>query len=108
MINTFMRSPLPNSLAVLTLIALLIAWVSSIVLALRSAPVETERGWFPSLLPLFSLLGIPAAIDLFQAGGLVPIYAALAFAAFLANIAVPIIRLRGRSRSPLVQDWYRW
>ncbi len=108
MINHFMRSPLPNTLAVLTLIALLIAWISSIVLSLRNAPVETERGWFPLLLPLFSLLGIPAVIDLFQAGGLVPLYAVIAFVVFVANVAVPILKMRGGSSSPLVKDWYRW
>ncbi len=108
MINHFMRSPLPNTLAVLTLIALLIAWISSIVLSLRNAPVNSERGWFAILLPLFSLLGIPAVIDLFQAGGVAPLYAVLAFIVFVANIVVPILRMRGRADHALVKDWYRW
>ena len=108
MINHFMRSPWPNTLAVLTLAALLIAWISSIVLSLRSAPVETERGRFAILLPLFSLLGIPAAIDLFQANGLAPLYAVIPFAAFVANIIVPILRMRGKPAHPLVKGWYRW
>jgi uncharacterized membrane protein len=108
MINVFMKSPLPNTLAVLTLLALLIAWISSVVLSLRGVPVGTRGGWFAILLPLFSLLGIPAAIDLFQAGGLTTLYAAIAFVVFVANIVVPILRMRGAPAHPLVKDWYRW
>jgi uncharacterized membrane protein len=108
MINVFMRSPLPNTLAVLTLLGLLIAWISSIVLSLRGEPVQTGRGRFALLLPLFSLLGIPAVIDLFQAGGLAPLYAVIAFVVFVANIVVPILRMRGEAAHPLVKDWYRW
>jgi uncharacterized membrane protein len=108
MINAFMRSPLPNTLAVLTLLALLIAWISSIVLSLRGEPVKTGGGWFAMLLPLFSLLGIPAVLDLLQAGGLAPLYGVVAFVVFAANIAVPIVRMRGKPAHPLVMDWYRW
>jgi len=108
MINIFMKSPLTNSLAVVVLIALVITWFTSIILSLRDAPVKTDKGWYAMLLPLFTLLGIPATIDLLQTKGITVLYAAVVFIIFLLNIIVPILRITGKSSHPLVMDWYRW
>ncbi len=108
MLKIFLRSPLPNTLAVAVLVSLLVVWITSLVLSLRDAPVNTERGWYPVLLPAFSLLGIPAVIDLLQAEASARVYAVLVCLVFLANIFVPILRARGRVTSPLTNDWYRW
>lgn len=108
MIHTFMKSPLPNTLAVLVLASLVITWITSIVLSMGNRPVNTDQGWFAKLLPVFSLLGIPAATDLLQAGGLVLPFAGVVFIVFALNIVLPILMTARRSSSPLIHDWYKW
>lgn len=108
MINIFMKSPLPNTLAVIVLIALAITWFTSILLSLREAPIETEASWFASLIPLFSILGIPAALDLLQTNGLTLVFAASIFIAFMLNILIPILKVFKKASYPLVTDWYKW
>lgn len=103
-----MRSPLPNTLAVVVLIALIITWFTSIVLSLRNVTIETDKGWFAALLPLFSILGIPAAFDLLQTSGATFFYAAIILVIFLSNIVIPILRISRKSSSPFVTDWYKW
>ena len=70
MINNFLRAPQANSLAVLLLINLVITWLTSLFLSLREVPVKQEKGWYATLLPIVSLLGIPAALDLIQIQGI--------------------------------------
>ena len=108
MINTFMKSPLNNSLAVIVLIALVVTWFTSIILSLRDTPVKTDKGWYAMLLPLFSILGLPATVDLLQTKGITALFAAVVFIVFLLNIIVPILKISGKSSHPLVMDWYRW
>ncbi len=108
MLHIFMKSPLPNSLAVLVLIALVFAWVSSLALVLREKPVEREKGWFAWLLPVFALLGLPATADLLQTSGLPLLFGIIVTLALLLNIAVPVLRLRGQTSPGLVRDWAKW
>ncbi|HMU91978.1 MAG TPA: vitamin K epoxide reductase family protein [Anaerolineales bacterium] len=108
MINIFMKSPLPNTLAVIVLLALIITWVTSIVLSMRDVPVETEKGWYANLLPIFSILGIPAVLDLLQTKGVTFVFAAIVFTVLLLNIVVPILKIYGKSSHFLVADWYKW
>ncbi|HLO31778.1 MAG TPA: vitamin K epoxide reductase family protein [Anaerolineales bacterium] len=103
-----MRYPLGNTLAVAVLIALIIAWFTSLILSLRDVPVQTGRGWFARILPVFTLLGIPAAIDLLQTGGLTSVFAVIVFIVFVLNILIPILRMTGRSGHPLVNQWEKW
>ncbi len=108
MIDRFMKFPVGNTLAVIVLVALIIAWFTSLILSLRNTPVRTDRGWFAWILPIFALLGIPPAIDLLQTGGLTSAYAAVVFIVFVLNIIVPILRARKTSSLPLVTDWFKW
>ena len=108
MIDKFMQYPAGNTLAVIVLIALVVTWLTSLILALRDVPVPTNKGWYAWLLPIFTVLGIPAAIDLIQTSGVTFIFAAITFVIFVLNIVIPILRIRGTSSYPLVNDWYKW
>lgn len=108
MIDKFMRYPAGNTLAVIVLIALITTWFTSLILTLRDAPVRTNKGWYAWLLPVFTVLGIPATLDLLQTGGLTSLFAAVTFVVFILNIIIPILHIRGKSARPLVSDWYKW
>jgi len=108
MIDIFMRDPLPNTLAVIVLIALVTTWVTAIVLNLRSEPVSIETGWYPKLLPLITLTGLPAVWDLLQTTDIAWLFAVIALIVFALNIIVPLVRISGRSSHPIVNEWYRW
>ena len=70
MIDTFMRDPGPNTLAIIVLLALIISWITSLWLSLRDNPVSTDAGGYSKILPFFTLTGIPAAVDLLQTPGI--------------------------------------
>ncbi len=108
MIHAFMKSPLPNTLALVVWIALIVAWVLSLILALREKPINTEHGSYTWVLSAFALLGIPAFVDLLQTSGIALAFAAVLALVFLANIVVPILKASGSSSSPFVRDWYKW
>jgi uncharacterized membrane protein len=108
MIDIFLKSPLPNSLAVLVLIALVITLVTAILLNVRIEPVSTETGWYPKLLPGFTLLALPALWDLLHITGIALPFIIIILAAILANIIVPLFRMFSTISHPLVRDWYRW
>ncbi len=108
MINNFTKYSLANTLAVIVLIALIIAWIVSLILSLRDVPVSTNKGWYAKLLPVFSLLGIPAAVDLLETKGVTVIFAALVTIVLLLNILIPILQMIGKSSHPLVTNWYKW
>jgi len=103
-----MKFPQANALAVLVLIALIITWLMSLLLSLRDAPVSTDKGWFARVLPVFTLLGIPAVLDLLQTSGVTFLFAGITFVVFVLNIIIPILRMLGKSSHPLVDDWYKW
>jgi uncharacterized membrane protein len=108
MIDIFMRSPLPNTLAVIVLIALISTWLISIIRSMGQDPVEADKGWFAFLLPAFSVLGIPAAVDLVQTKGATAVYAGVVLIVFVLNILIPILRITGKTLHPLARDWYKW
>jgi uncharacterized membrane protein len=108
MIDKFMSDPLANTLAVIVLAALIITWITSLILTLRDAPVRTNKGWSAWLLPVVTLLGIPAALDLLQTSGITFLFAAIILVVFILGIVVPILHMRGTSSHPLVRDWYKW
>jgi uncharacterized membrane protein len=99
---------LPNSLAVLVLVGLIVAWVTSLLLAMRENPVETKRGWLAWLLPVMALLGFPAMVDLLQTSGIALAFAAVTFAVFVADFIVPILHNTEQSKRGFVMDWYKW
>jgi uncharacterized membrane protein len=108
MLDNFMLHPLPNTLAVIVLGALIFSWFTSIVLALKDAPTSFSQGWYTRLILVFSLLGIPAIFDLFQTSGIAFVFAVIAGLMILLNIAVLIMRLAKRSSHSLVKDWFKW
>ena len=108
MIDTFMRDPGPNTLAVIVLLALIISWITSLWLSLRDSPVSTDAGGYSKILPFFTLTGIPAAVDLLQTPGITFVFALIVLLVFLLNIVIPILRITKKSSHPLVDSWYRW
>ena len=108
MIDIFMKSPAANSLGVIVLIALIVTWLTSIVLSLQDNPVRTDRGWYAGLLPAFSILGIPAAWDLLQTKGATFFFAAMVLIVFVLNLLMPVLRISGKTSHALVTDWYKW
>jgi len=108
MINNFLNAPQANSLAVLVLIALIITWFTSLLLSLRDVPVQVDKGWYAMLLPAFSLLGIPAALDLLQIKGVAFLFAAIVFVVFGLNIFIPVLRMIGKLSNPFLSVWHKW
>jgi len=108
MLNIFMKSPLPNTLAVAVLIALIFTWFVSVILALRDTPVQTDSGWFAYLLPVFSLLAFPAFWDLLQTDGIAFLSAVIVLVVFILNVIIPILKIAKRSTHWLITDWYTW
>lgn len=108
MIDKYMKYPGGNTLAVIVLIALIIAWFTSLILSLRNVPVRTNRGWFAVTLPLFALLGLPPVYDLLQTSGLTRLFAVIVTLVFVLNIVIPILQARGMTSHLLVNDWYKW
>jgi uncharacterized membrane protein len=108
MIDKFMTHPLPNTLAVIVLLALIFSWVASLLLALRDEPVASDAGWYGWWILAAALLGLPGIFDLLQTTGVALFFAVIASLAILANIVVQIMRLAGRSSNGLVRDWPKW
>ena len=108
MIQTFMKDPLANTLAVVVLIALIISWIISLAIILKDSPVHAAKSWHNRLLPIFALLGIPAALGLLQTSGLTLFLAAIVTIALIINIVIPFLRLMEKSSHTFVVDWYKW
>src|SRR5262245_27166408 len=108
MIDKFVLHPLPNTLAVLVLLALIFSWFTSIVLALNGTSASFDKGWYTKLMLAFSLLGVPAIFDLLQTNGVALVFAVLASLIIVLNIAVLIMKLAGNSSYGLVKDWFKW
>ena len=108
MIQNFMKDPVANTLAVIVLVALIVSWIISLAIILKDSPVHAAKGWHNKLLPIFALLGIPAALDLLQTSGLTLFLATIVTIALILNIVVPLLRLAEKSSHTFVVDWYKW
>jgi uncharacterized membrane protein len=108
MINIFMKDPVANSLAVIVLIALIASWIISLAIILKDSPVHAAQSWHNKLLPVFSILGLPAVLDLLQTSGLTLFLATIVAVALLLNIIVPLLRTTEKYPHSLVVDWYKW
>lgn len=106
MLRAFMRSPLPNTLAVVVLVALIVSWITSLVLAMRDKPLDTRKGWYAWAPAAFALLGIPGLIDLLQTSGIALAFVVIIVLVFLAVIVVPAVR--GRMQNEIGRDWFDW
>ena len=108
MIDKFLLHPLPNTLAVLVLLALIFSWFTSIVLTLRESASSFHQSGYTKRVLVFSLLGIPAIFDLLQTNGVAFVFAAIASLVIALNIGALILRLTEKSSHPLVKDWFKW
>src|SRR5512144_2842140 len=108
MIDKFLTHPLPNTLAVIVLLALIFSWITSMLLALREDPVSSDAGWYGWWILVVSLLGLPGIFDLLQTKGVALLFAVIASLVIVTNIVVQIIRLVGRSSNGLVKNWSKW
>jgi uncharacterized membrane protein len=93
---------------VIVLITLIITWFTSLALSLRDKPIPTQKGWYAGLLPIFTLTGIPAALDLLQTKGVTFGFAFIVLIVLILNILLPILWMTKRLSHPLIRDWYRW
>jgi uncharacterized membrane protein len=108
MIDIFLRSPVANTLAVIVLMALTTSWFTAILSLIKDIPVQTEKGFFAGLLPAFSLLGVPAALDLLQTKGITFLFAAIVLFIFILNCIIPILKIFRKSSHALITNWYHW
>jgi uncharacterized membrane protein len=108
MLDTFMLHPLPNTLAVIVLTALIFSWLTSIILALRDSATSFSQGWYTKLMLVCSLLGLPAIFDLLQTSGIAFVFAVIASLIIILNIAVLIMQLAGKTSYGLVKGWFKW
>jgi uncharacterized membrane protein len=108
MIDKFLTHPLPNTLAVIVLLALIFSWITSLLLALREEPVSSDAGWFGWWILVVSLLGLPGIFDLLQTTGVALFFAAIASLVIVSSIVVQILRLVGRTSNGLVKNWSKW
>ncbi|MEW6401426.1 MAG: vitamin K epoxide reductase family protein [Chloroflexota bacterium] len=108
MLDNFLQHPLPNTLAVVVLIALVVSWFASITLALKDTSISISKGWFHNLILLISMLGIPALWDVLQTEGIAFVFAVIATFAIALNIAIPLLQAYGKSSHILVRDWSKW
>jgi uncharacterized membrane protein len=108
MIQTFMRDPVANTLAVIVLIALVISWIASLAIILKDSPVHAAKSWHNKVLPVFALLGIPAALDLIQTSGVTLLFAIIVTIALILNIVIPFLRQAEKSSNTFIVDWYKW
>lgn len=108
MLNLFMKDPLANSLAVIVLIALVFSWIASLAIILKDSPVGAAKSWHNKLLPVFALLGIPAALDLLQTSGAELFFAIVVSVVILLNIVVPFLRMNEKYSHRFLVDWYKW
>lgn len=110
MIDKFMLSPYPNTIAVIVLVALIISWILSVALIFfRSQPIPTGKGWYAWLVAGFTLLAAPAIVDLLQTSDLTALlFATVAFLSLLANLVALTMLAGGRDSQPFVKEWFRW
>ncbi len=108
MLERFMIDPQANAQAVVVLVALIISWVISLALTLRAAPVPGAKSWYTGLPVVFTLLGMPAALDLLQTGGVTLALATVSFAALILNSVVSLLTLAEKSPHGIVEAWHTW
>jgi uncharacterized membrane protein len=108
LIETFLKDPYPNTLAVLVLTALVITLVVSILVSKKNLSVSTSQGWYAWLLPTFTALALPAVFDLLHLEGTALIFACLTLLVLLSNIIISLLHISGRFSTSVVRDWYKW
>ncbi len=108
MLEKFMIDPQANAQAVVILAALIVSWIISLALTLRVDPVPGAKSWYTGSPIIFTLLGLPAILDLLQTGGLTLALAAVSFATLMLNSAVALLRLVEKSPRRIVETWHRW
>jgi uncharacterized membrane protein len=107
-IETFLKDPYPNSLAVLVLTALVITFVISILVSKKKLSINTRQGWYAWLLPSFTLLALPAVFDLLYLEGVALIFASGILLVLLFSIILAFLHISGNFSASLVRDWYKW
>jgi uncharacterized membrane protein len=108
MIDKFLKNPLTNTLAVIVLITLVVAWVVAILLISKDTSVSTGKSWFTKMILGFTLPGIPAVLDLLQTNGEALIFAAIGSLALVVNIVILMLLIAEKTSNFLVKDWFKW
>jgi uncharacterized membrane protein len=98
-----------NPLAAVVLVALILGEVAAFVLMTRTQPIiPSVRRWHTGLLALWAVLGLPAILDLLQAGGVATLFAAPVLVVLLLGLLIPLLKLTQRSPHALVASWPAW
>jgi uncharacterized membrane protein len=108
MIEKFLRNPQTNTLAVIVLVMLLISLIISILLISKDNAVSPGKNWFMKMMFIFTLSGVPAAVDLLQTTGAALVFAVIGFLALFTHILVLILHLSEKNTHPVIKDWFKW
>ena len=102
-------SALQNDLlAVIVLIALIFSAVMSAYFIFKSDREITSIGLYRVLLPLLSLLGFPAAIDLVQTTGFIKFSSFFVFLILILNLLLPIVEFFRKTPAQNPKNWIAW
>lgn len=102
-------SALQNDLlAVIVLVALIFSAVMSVYFIFRSNREITSIGSYRILLPLLSMLGFPAALDLIQTTGNIKFFAIFVFIILILNLILPIIDYLRKTPAQSAKNWIVW
>lgn len=108
MIERFLRNPQTNTIAVITLILLVLCWTVAVLLMSKNHPVSIGKNWFTKMLLVFTVPGIPAGIDLLQTDGAARIFAITVFLVFLTNVLLLGLHSTEKTSVALMKDWFKW
>ncbi len=102
-------SALQNDLlAVIVLIALVFAAVISIYFIFKANYGISSNKGYKTLLPLLSLLGFPAALDLIQTTGNIKFFAIFIFIILVVNLLLPTLEYLRKTPVLSSKNWVVW
>jgi uncharacterized membrane protein len=95
-------------LAVIVLLALIFSAVMSIYFIFKSNREITSMGFYRLLLPLLSLLGFPAALDLIQTKGYLKFFALFVFIILVLNLLLSLLEFLRKTPAHSSKNWHVW
>lgn len=95
-------------LAVIVLVALIFSAVMSVFFIFKSNREIASIGWYRILLPLLSLLGFPAALDLILTTGNIKFFAKFVLIVLVLNLLLPILEYLRKTPAQSAKNWIVW
>ncbi len=97
-----------NTLAIIVLVFLLVSLITSLILILRSSPINNGKNWYTAMIPIFASLGLPGITDLMRTGGNTGIFAILIFLVLISALLFPITLWFPKVKSHLFNKWWKY